>query len=257
MNAPLTILYSGSFNPPHRGHLAVADAVLDRYPDAELWLAVSPQNPLKQADDLAPEADRVKMTELALSEARHRDRISLCSVESELPRPTATVDTLSELARRYPGRHFALLIGSDNAAGFCRWIRYREILETYPVLVYPREGYPMPGGDLSEKFILLGDLPLKEGEGTCIRRRIASGEEPGELLPAAVRDYIREHGLYGPDAEFYLARGREHHREGRFGEAYNDFLRANELDPENTEAREFLGLLKEIFAFRDPERYNP
>lgn len=264
----LTILYNGSFNPPHRGHIAVADAVLERYPGAALWLMVSPQNPLKGPDELASESDRLAMTRLAAAAAAHADRIEVCTLEFELPRPSLTVDTLAELARRFPERRFALLIGSDNAAHFDRWVRYREILDRYAVLVYPRTGYPPAASALAGEFTWLNDLPLQTGEGTGIRCDIASGSDVGELLAPPVMEYIRTHALYGcapandssaepTTAAGFLSRGRRYQREGHLGEAFNDYVRALEIDPANTEAPEYLNLLREIFAFRDPDRYNP
>ena len=68
-----TILYFGSFNPVHRGHVAVADAVLESTEAEALWFVVSPQNPFKAGKELAPETDRIEMARIALQSAVHSD----------------------------------------------------------------------------------------------------------------------------------------------------------------------------------------
>lgn len=270
----LTILYFGSFNPPHRGHVAVADQVLDRFPAARLWWVVSPQNPLKSAEELAPAQNRLEMVSLALNSARHRGRIEICTVEFELPRPSLTIRTLEALSERFPERRFSLLIGSDNVAGFNRWVRHEEILARYPVLVYPREGYEPPWDKTAQHFTFLEGVPLMPQAATDIRELIARGDNSRGELPEGIWHYIQTHGLYGypePDLKtldraletspdevaLLLQRGKLHHREGRFDQAYNDFVRVLALDPGNAEAQGYLSLLKEIFAFRYTDLYNP
>ena len=172
-----TILYSGSFNPIHRGHLAVAEQVLQAFPGSELWLVVSPQNPLNE-------------------------RMQVCDIEFSLPKPSATLHTLQALSARYPQRSFSLLIGSDNAACFNQWIAYQEILERYPVLVYPREGHPVQPGPTTDKCTFLQDVPLLPQAATDIRGLIAdNGKDTKALvereLPAGVWEYIKMHKLYG------------------------------------------------------------
>ena len=128
-----TILYSGSFNPIHRGHLAVAEQVLQAFPGSELWLVVSPQNPLKSETDLAPEQHRLEMARIAVRHSLLHERMQVCDIEFSLPKPSATIHTLQALSARHPQRSFSLLIGSDNAACFNQWIAYQEILERYPL----------------------------------------------------------------------------------------------------------------------------
>lgn len=192
-----TILYFGSFNPVHRGHIAIADNVLEQTGAKALWFIVSPQNPFKQSAELAPERDRLEMAKLALKSAGHREKIQVSDIEFGLPKPNRTVETLRQLDQRYPQRKFALLIGSDNADGLARWKCSDEILDNYPVLVYPREGYTASDKVLAEKLIFLDHVPLQPYAATDIRKIIAAGEDnAGELTPA-VWDYIKKHRLYG------------------------------------------------------------
>ena len=275
-----TILYFGSFNPVHRGHVAVADAVLESTEAEALWFVVSPQNPFKAGKELAPETDRIEMARIALQSAVHSDRMAVSDIEFRLPKPNRTIRTLEKLRTEYPGRKFSLLIGSDNMAGFPKWVHSQEILDRYRVLVYPRPGYPTPESARSDGFTILTNLKELPQAATDVRTRIARGENPGAELPGGVWEYIKKHRLYGysagteeltdeitalnsaieqrpDDARLLIRRGKLLHRTGRFDCALNDFLRAKRLCPDNPEADAYIALLREIFAFRHFDLYNP
>ena len=194
-----TILYFGSFNPIRTGHLAIAEATLRATGAEALWLIVSPRNPLKADSGLAPERHRLEMARLAAEDSPLRDRIRVSDVEFGLEKPSLTIRTLEKLQKTHPGRRFALLIGSDNAEHFDRWVRYEDILDRFPVLVYPREGLLSPRTPLASRFTFLRNVEPGVGAATDIRRRIAAGIDPGNDLPPRVWRYIRENGLYGYD----------------------------------------------------------
>ena len=275
-----TILYFGSFNPVHRGHVAVADAVLESTEAEALWFVVSPQNPFKAGKELAPETDRIEMARIALQSAVHSDRMAVSDIEFRLPKPNRTIRTLEKLRTEYPGRKFSLLIGSDNMAGFPKWVHSQEILDRYRVLVYPRPGYPTPESARSDGFTILTNLKELPQAATDVRTRIARGENPGAELPGGVWEYIKKHRLYGysagteeltdeitalnsaieqrpDDARLLIRRGKLLHRTGRFDCALNDFLRAKRLCPDNPEADAYIALLREIFAYTYTDQYNP
>ena len=195
-----TILYFGSFNPVHRGYVAVADAVLESTEAEALWFVVSPQNPFKAGKELAPETDRIEMARIALQSAVHSDRMAVSDIEFRLPKPNRTIRTLEKLRTEYPGRKFSLLIGSDNMAGFPKWVHSQEILDRYRVLVYPRPGYPTPESARSDGFTILTNLKELPQAATDVRTRIARGENPGAELPGGVWEYIKKHRLYGYSA---------------------------------------------------------
>ena len=195
-----TILYFGSFNPVHRGHVAVADAVLESTGAEALWFVVSPQNPFKAGKELAPETDRIEMARIALQSAVHSDRMAVSDIEFRLTKPNRTIRTLEKLRTEYPGRKFSLLIGSDNMAGFPKWMHSQEILDRYRVLVYPRPGYPTPESARSDGFTILTNLKELPQAATDVRTRIAQGENPATELPGGVWEYIKKHRLYGYSA---------------------------------------------------------
>ena len=132
----LTGLLGGSFNPAHRGHRRISLFALRRLGLGEVWWLVSPGNPLKPAEGMAPLSARVG----AAQKQARRAPIRVTAIERELG-TRFTVDTLRALLRRYPERRFVWLMGSDNLAQFHRWKHWRRIAEAMPIAVIARPGY--------------------------------------------------------------------------------------------------------------------
>lgn len=190
------MLYFGSFNPIHRGHLALAEHVLDAGLCDLVTLIVSPQSPYKAASELAPELARFEMAELACAASRHAGRIRPSAVEFLLPKPSYTIRTLRFLEEECGGRmSFSILMGGDQLAGLAGW-REAEAVLRYPIYVYPRLGQRdgLPDGNIR----LLEGAPLLDLSSTRIRQALAAGEEPVKMLDPSVLRYIRERGLYRP-----------------------------------------------------------
>ena len=131
-----TGLLGGSFNPAHGGHRRITRFTIDALGLDEAWWLVSPGNPLKKRDDMAPLAARLRSAE---AKAR-RAPIVPTAIEKHLG-TRFTLDTLRKLKRRYPKRDFVWLMGSDNLAQFHRWKRWRDIARTMPIAVIARPGY--------------------------------------------------------------------------------------------------------------------
>lgn len=139
-------IYGGSFNPIHFGHIGLAKWVIENTDLDEVWLMVSPNNPLKDKSILADEQERLEKAREAIrrevkgDEAMRREgkRIRVSDFEFHLPRPTYTANTLRALAREYPEHEFTLIIGEDNLHIFDQWREHQYILENYRVFVYPR-----------------------------------------------------------------------------------------------------------------------
>lgn len=130
-------IYGGSFNPVHFGHVGLARWVIEHTDLDELWLLVSPNNPLKPAGILAPEGERLDAVRQAVKDIPH---VIASDFEFSLPRPSYTANTLRELQKTYPEHEFTLVIGEDNLAIFDRWREYDFILANFRVFVYPRHG---------------------------------------------------------------------------------------------------------------------
>lgn len=126
-------LFGGSFNPPHRAHVAVSEAVMKRLGLDAVWWIVTPGNPLKSHGDLAPLEDRLAACRRLVT----NPRIRITALEADLG-STATVVTLSFLKQRFPGVHFVWVMGGDNLAGFHRWTAWRRIARLLPFVVADR-----------------------------------------------------------------------------------------------------------------------
>ena len=135
-NGPLTGLLGGSFNPAHGGHRRISLFALGALGLDEVWWLVTPGNPLKPREGLAPLAARLAS---ARAMAR-RAPVRATAIESELG-TRYTVDTLRALVRRYPQRRFVWLMGADNLAQFHRWRNWRKIGKIMPIAVIARPGY--------------------------------------------------------------------------------------------------------------------
>jgi nicotinate-nucleotide adenylyltransferase len=164
--------------------------VTERLAD-EVWLVVSPQNPLKKQADLADDNLRLQMTKMAFE--KHKN-ISVSDVEFHLPKPSYSIDTLNFLQKQFPQKQFILLIGADNAAVFDKWKNYAEILEKFDVMCYPRKDFPQISVNFPQiKFI---DAPLLNISSTQIRKRFKINLSCRNLLPENVIDFIKKNKIY-------------------------------------------------------------
>ena len=193
MNKYNVCVYSGSFNPIHNGHIALAEYLIDRQIVDEVWVIITPQNPLKPSNTLINDNLRLQMARLALE---GRKGIVVSDVEIHLPKPSYTIDTLRFLQSQYPLYGFCLLIGQDNVAIFDKWKSYRQILHDFRVLVYPRSGATTTENLKYPEMQLLTDAPTVDISSTDIRSRVKSGLPITGLLPDAVAEFIAEHRLY-------------------------------------------------------------
>ncbi len=126
-------LLGGSFNPPHRAHVAISEEVLKRLDLDEIWWLVSPGNPLKTHDNLLPLAERME----ACRRLATNPRIKITALEADLG-SASTVVTLSFLKLRFPAARFVWVMGGDNLAGFHRWGSWRRIARLMPFVVADR-----------------------------------------------------------------------------------------------------------------------
>ena len=189
------LLYFGSFNPIHKGHIALAEWVVEQGLCDELIFIVSPQNPFKEQEGLAPEFSRYEMCELACKASRYPEQIKVSAVEFVLEKPSYTINTLRYLRENFGSEmKFSILMGADNIENFDKWREYEEILRNYPLLVYPREGYSVER--FADKITFLENAPLFDYAATDIRTMIAEGEDFRDKLSAEVANYIIQNKLY-------------------------------------------------------------
>lgn len=186
-------ILGGSFNPIHTGHAILANYITQHTDIEQLWLMVSPQNPLK--DNLAQSYDvhRLAMAELV---ARKCDNVITSGFEFTLPRPSYTIDTLRALKEKFPQHEFVLIIGADNWNFFNRWKNHDEILKSHKIMIYPRQGF-----DIDIPVELAGSVtklssPIIELSSTYIREQLKNSMNMNFYLPQDVYKYILEHKLY-------------------------------------------------------------
>lgn len=189
-----TGLFFGSFNPVHIGHMILASYFLEHTPIDDLQLILSPQNPFKPISSLASEQHRLKMLELAV--AAYPDLpIGINTIELNLPKPSYTITTLTELQQKNPNTTYLLLMGADSLANIGVWRDHEKILSGFEIYAYPRIGY-----DLQELCKKLGAVPLAapsiEISATFLRKEIENKHNTSAYFPYGVWSYIKENKLY-------------------------------------------------------------
>ncbi len=187
-----TAFFSGTFNPIHMGHLILANYLCEYEGFDELWLSVSPQNPLRERLSSENDQHRLEMLRLAVA---GNEKIKVCDVEFSLPLPSYTIQTLDHLRATYPEREFTLIIGADNWLKFGQWRDSKRIVEEYRVYVYPRLGSVIDPSTLPPTVKLI-PAPMIEISSTMIRQGIAAGKNMNYFVPTQVYDYIGSHNLY-------------------------------------------------------------
>ncbi len=185
-------LFGGSFNPIHTGHCILASLIRQNLQLDEVWLNVSPQNPLKSAFQPDYDRHRVEMVRLA---TEGKSGLKLCDIEFSMPRPSFTINTLERLSADFPGHRFRVIIGGDNWQCFDKWLRHNDIISKYGVIVYPRPGCPLPK-QIPEKNVILIQAPMLDISSTFIRESIKAGQDVDFLVPDKVAEYIKNNKLY-------------------------------------------------------------
>jgi nicotinate-nucleotide adenylyltransferase len=186
-------IYSGSFNPIHTGHQKLAEYLIDHQIVEEVWFIVSPCNPLKRQEEVIDEYIRLDMLMLAIKDQKY---FKASDIEFTMPVPSYSIDTLHELTSLYPDFQFLLIIGSDNALVFDQWKDYKQILNEYPILVYPRHSYDfeLVSGIYSQMQLL--QSPYFDISSTEIRQFLAQKKDVSKWLHPSVYQFIIENNLY-------------------------------------------------------------
>lgn len=187
-------LFGGSFNPVHIGHMIVASYMVQWGYVDEVWLSLSPCNPLKNPEGLISDAHRLAMLNKA---AAGMPGIKVCDIELSMPRPNYTVDTLDTLKARHKNCRFKLIIGSDNLKIFSRWRDFGRIIDEYGLIVYQRPGYIVD--EIPLRNIDIVNAPQIDISSTFIRQAVAEGRDIRYFLPRGIYRYINANKLYLKD----------------------------------------------------------
>jgi nicotinate-nucleotide adenylyltransferase len=183
-------LYFGSFNPVHIGHLIIANFVATTTEIDQVWLIVSPQNPLKPSNSLLNEYHRLHLVNLAIGE---NSKLKASDVEFKLPRPSYTIDTLAYLSERYPQHTFSVIIGSDSYRNLNKWKNFEVLVRNYPILVYNRPGFEIIEPLASVKVLR---SPMLDISATLIRQFIKERRSVQYLVPDKVLEEIELNSYY-------------------------------------------------------------
>ena len=191
-------IFGGSFDPIHNGHIRLARYVLEHTDLDEVWLMVSPRNPLKDHGPIASDDQRLEMARIAVEGI---PGLKVSDFEFSLPIPSYTYLTLTELKKAYPDIDFRLIIGADNWASFDRWRNPHEILDGFGLIVYPRPGDPLTLDPSHlpldpSRLTLLAAAPQMPVSSTRIREMLSRGSDAATLLPASVLSYIHLNRVY-------------------------------------------------------------
>lgn len=186
-----TGIYGGSFNPIHQGHTTLGKALTEQGMVDELWFLVSPQNPFKVDHQLLDDCDRLRLARMAVE---GMEKLEVCDLEMNLPRPSYMVNTLAKLRQMHPEREFLLVIGADNWERFPDWYQHEEIMRKHRIIIYPRPGYPLEE-NLPER-VTVAQTPLLDISSTDIREKIKNGAYNGDGLNPSVWEEIKKKGYY-------------------------------------------------------------
>lgn len=198
-------LYFGTFNPIHVGHLVIANYMADYTDLDQVWLVVSPQNPLKKKNSLLTDYHRLALVREGIE---GNDKLRVSDIEFNLPKPSYTINTLVYLKEKHPNHHFSLIMGEDNLRTLHKWKNHEIILENHDLYVYPRvltlqeeqelnENGPLMKNDFMERSnVHMCDAPVMKVSSSFIRQAIKDGKDVRYLLTEPVHKYIDEMNFY-------------------------------------------------------------
>lgn len=187
-------LYFGTFNPIHVGHLIIANHMAEHSDLDQIWMVVTPHNPLKKKNTLLDDYQRLHLVRLATEDY---PKIKPTDIEFKLPQPNYTVNTLAHLSEKFPQHEFSLIMGEDNLKSLHKWKNYEYILQHHDIYVYPRvseEGE----NELFKNHprIQIIDAPVVEISSTVIRDNIKKNKNIRPLLPQKVWEYVIHNNFY-------------------------------------------------------------
>lgn len=185
-------LFFGSFNPVHIGHMALANYMLSFTDMDEVWLVVSPQNPLKSKNQLLDQNQRLALVNIAIDD---HPKMKSSNIEFGLTQPSYTINTLAHLKEKYPQHTFSLIMGQDNLESFSKWKNYEEILRSFHVYVYPRPGSTASEFD-NHPHVHLTDAPMMDISATFIRKALKNKKDIRFFLPSKVWEEIDTMNFY-------------------------------------------------------------
>ncbi len=193
-------LLGGTFDPPHLGHLQIAEEARRKLCLDEVMFIPAGLPWVKAAMKVTPACHRLEMIKLAVAGKAY---FSVNDIEVQRSGPSYTWQTLQELKSQYPGDELYFILGWDNLTSLASWHYPDRIVKAACLVAAPRVGTPPPDlhnldarvPGLAARSIILTE-PEINVSATAIRERVRLGEPIGHLVTEGVAEYIRRHGLY-------------------------------------------------------------
>jgi nicotinate-nucleotide adenylyltransferase len=185
-------LFFGSFNPVHIGHMALANYMLSFTDMQQVWLVVSPHNPLKNKSQLLDQNHRLMLVNAAIDDYPN---MRSSNIEFGLSQPSYTINTLVHLQEKYPEHTFSLIMGQDNLHSFHKWKNYEAILKNFHIYVYPRPNCGKTDFD-THPHIHITEAPMMDISSTFIRNAIKDKKDVRFFLPEKVWEEIDTMNFY-------------------------------------------------------------
>lgn len=199
-------LYFGTFNPIHVGHLVIANFMAEYTDLDQVWLVVTPQNPMKDKSTLLADFHRLALVKVAIDD---NPKLRASDIEFNLPKPSYTITTLAYLREKYPNDSFSLIMGEDNLRTFHKWFNHEVIMDKHKIYVYPRvltmqeelEVVAMSADLINdykshENVEFCEDAPVMKVSSSFIRQSIREEKDVRYLLTEPVRKYVDEMNFY-------------------------------------------------------------
>lgn len=197
-------LYFGTYNPVHVGHLVIANYMADYTDLDQVWMVVSPQNPLKKKNSLLADYHRFAMVEIAIEDNL---KLKASNIEFNLPQPSYTANTLTYLEEKHPDHEFSLIMGEDNLRTFHKWKNHEQILNNHTIYVYPRALTEQERNEMTDisnetnsfathPNVKVCDAPVMKVSASFIRKAIKDNRDVRYLLTEPVFKYVSEMNFY-------------------------------------------------------------
>jgi nicotinate-nucleotide adenylyltransferase len=186
-------LFGGTFDPPHVGHLALAEVARERLRLDEVRFIPSGQPPHKRGGGVTPARHRLAMTRLAV---RGNPAFTTSTLETRRGGPSFTVETLRRVAAEEPPAHLFLLMGADSLKEFATWRDPQAIRRLATLVVAVRPGGGRSHGRRRDRRVVHLENPGLDISSSLVRSRVRAGRSVRYLVPESVRTYVLRHGLY-------------------------------------------------------------
>ncbi|TCN24634.1 nicotinate-nucleotide adenylyltransferase [Mesobacillus foraminis] len=183
-------ILGGTFNPPHIGHLIIANEVLSALSLDSIWFMPNQEPPHKRKEGDVTNEQRVEMLELAI---KGHPCFRVESIELERSGPSYTYDTMKLLTERHGDKEFYFIIGADMIEYLPKWHKVDELQNLLTFVGVNRPAYSSE----TKYDILYVESPMMELSSSLIRKRIGDNQTIRYLIPDSVRLYIEENQLYG------------------------------------------------------------